>query len=371
MIATAASTGEVARQRGNALLAIVIIVLALAGLAAAFMERSVRESARNSSAAQQTKILYIAEAGVTHAVSEILSGSDGNVGTAWAPIAFSGGSYRAATVDHGDGTFTVTSNAVLNEKRMAIEVVLAPESVPIFAKALFGDLDLGASGNVFTDSYDSDLGDYASQATEYDTLASRHYAGERGDLASNRNIIIRGGVTVIGNATPGPGYAVMISGTSVYVKGSTAPAPAPTALQPLVYTPPIASSGDFSAPSAGMTVTAGVYRYDGFEFKTKGTVTIQGGVTMYIDDDFSVSGQANLVIEPDSSLTIYHNGPSFSLTGGGVLNQTNTPASFKLFSAANTIKFAGTSGFYGAVYAPNASITPVGTTDIYGSFVGR
>jgi len=207
-------------EAGNALIMVVVIVIALAGLSAAFMQTGVHESRVNTVAGEMSRVLYIAESGVNQAVGDLLTDGDGNIASADAPADFGGGRFFVATIDHGDGTFTVTSHAALNEQRRALEVVLAPEDVPLFSRALFGDLDLGAQGNVFTDSYDSDAGSYASQATNVHPDTGRTYAKARGDLGSNRNIILRGGVTVLGNATPGPGYVVKISGTNVYVDGS-------------------------------------------------------------------------------------------------------------------------------------------------------
>ena len=360
------------RDQGSVLIVVVIVVLALAGLSSAFLTTTMRESASNSASEQRSRVLYIAESGVNDAVSEILAGGTGIIGSKSMPVGFGGGSYWVNTVDVGDGSYVVTSYAILNDQVQAIEVVLEPEDIPIFSKALFGDLDLGASGSVFTDSYDSAKGTYAEQATNYDETADRYYAEPEGDLGSNRNIILRGGVTVLGDAVPGPGYAVKISGTGVYVSGTTTPASAPSMLPPIDFSPPISATSSYSAVSdENDTITEGVYRFENMNVATKSVIRIQGDVVLYVDNHFDVSGLAQIIIEDDSSLTIYHNGDDFSLTGQGVLNSSQSPSAFKIFTTATTVKFSGTSEFYGAVYAPNGTITPVGTTEIYGSFVGR
>lgn len=357
-------------ERGNILLAVVIVVLAVAGLAAAFVETGVQETANSAVAGERSRVGYIAETGVNEAMGELLTGGDGNVGTLSVKVNFAGGEFYSTCVDHGDGTFTVTSYGYLNQQKEAIEVVLAPEDVPLFSKALFGDLDLGASGNVFTDSYDSDLGTYASQATHNHAVTGRTYAMTNGHLGSNRNIFIRGGVTVLGNATPGPGYTVQVSGGSSYIEGSTAPAMSPTVLPPVDYTPAIGSAGNYST-SGDVAFSTGTYRYDQFSAGGTAKIRIQGDVILYVDDDLSFTAQAQLIIEAGGSLTVYHAGKDFSLTGGGMLNETLEPSKFRLFSRADDVKFSGNSTFHGAVYAPSATIVPTGTTDIFGSFVGR
>lgn len=357
-------------ERGNILLAVVIVVLAVAGLAAAFVETGVQETANSTIAGERSRVGYIAESGVNEAMGELLTGGDGNVGSLATKIGFAGGEFYTTAIDHGDGTFTVRSYGYLNDQKEAIEVVLAPQDVPLFSKALFGDLDLGASGQVFTDSYDSDLGTYASQATHTHAITGKTYAMTNGHLGSNRNILIRGGVVVLGNATPGPGYTVQVGGGPSYIEGSTAPAMSPTLLPAVDYSPTISSAGAFSTTS-DVAFAAGMYRYDAFEAEGSAKVRIQGDVTLYVDGDFEVAGQAELIVEAGGSLTIYHAGSDFYLAGGGMINETETPANFRLLSRASTVEFAGTSSFYGAAYAPSATIIPTGTSDIYGSFVGR
>ena len=136
------------------------------------------------------------------------------------------------------------------------------------------------------------------------------------------------------------------------------------------FNPSGASSGDFST-SAAVTITAGEYHYTNFDAKAQGVVTFEGDVTLYIDEDISVSAQAQLVVAPGASVTIYHQGDSISLTGGGVVNESQLPANFKVFSTGTQVSFGGGSSFHGAIYAPNGTIDPGGTTSIHGSFVAR
>ena len=79
----------------------------------------------------------------------------------------------------------------------------------------------------------------------------------------------------------------------------------------------------------------------------------------------------DLIVEPDSTVVIYHAGDSFSVSGGGVINETQDPSSFRVHTRASKVTFTGNSSFYGVVYAPHGSLDPGGTTDIFGSFVAR
>ena len=362
-------TSHNATENGSVLLAVIIVVLALSGLAVALLETGVQETRSNTAAGERSRVSYITETGINEAMASLLTGGDGNLGTLDAPVPFGGGDYVTRATDNG-GTWTVLSIGSVNDTPHAIEVVLAPEDVPLFSRALFGDLDLGANGNVYTDSYDSALGTYASQAVNKHPVTGDIYANAKGDLGSNRNIILRGGVTILGNATPGPGYTVQIGGGPAYVAGSTAPAATPSLMPPIEFDPPVPNSGSFSA-AGEVTINAGTYYYSDFIAKSTAKVTFKGDVIIYVDGDVNYAATVGMIVAPNSSVKFYHAGDSFQVTGGGVVNQDQDPAKFSVLTQATKVKFTGNSAFYGVVYAPQADLDPSGTTDIFGSFVAR
>ena len=92
---------------------------------------------------------------------------------------------------------------------------------------------------------------------------------------------------------------------------------------------------------------------------------------MYVEGDFNAAGQAGMIVEKDATVVIYHKGGTFSVSGGGVINEDQVPEQFRVHSRASTVMFTGNSSFYGAVYAPHGRLDPGGTTDIFGSFVAR
>jgi hypothetical protein len=358
------------RERGNVLLAVIIVVLALAGLSLAFLETGVQETKTNTVAGEKSRVGYIAESGVNQAVGDLLTGGSGSIGSPTEPVAFGAGTFWVRAEDNGDGTHTVLSVGRVNDQVEALEVILAPEDVPLFSRALFGDLDLGAKGSVFTDSYDSDLGSYASQATNTHSTSGEPYALPNGHLGSNRNIILRGGVRILGNATPGPGYTVQVNGTEVIVEGSTAPASSPTILPPVRFEPAGTATEAFSTNGEHL-FTSGTYHFTSFQGLANAKIRFQGEVILYVDGSFDVGGLAGMIVEKDSTVVVYHAGDSFSITGGGLINETEKPANFRVHSRASTVKFTGNSSFYGVVYAPHGQLDPGGTADIFGSFVAR
>jgi hypothetical protein len=116
-------------------------------------------------------------------------------------------------------------------------------------------------------------------------------------------------------------------------------------------------------------------------------LTIEGDVTLIItaaarDDALSLTGQSSIVIAPGSSLKIYTDG-DVDITGGGVANggttsgTANQPLNFQIWgTSTNTIQdqeisVKGNGVYSGVIYAPNASVTMVGDTDVLGSIVAE
>ncbi len=366
------STRHQEPQTGSAYIIAMIVVIALAALASAFIESGTVESRGNIADGNLTRVLSIAEAGLNTAIADVNGGGTGALGSVDAQIAFGGGTYYVISEDLGNDTVRLLAVGDMNGIRRALEAILAPERYTLFSHALFGDLDLGAKGTIFTDSYDSEKGDYASQVVNTHTETGLSYAEANGSLGSNGDITIRGGAIILGNATPGPGHTVTISGGEVYIEGSTAPAEAASVLPAYEYEPVGAVLGPF-LPDFPETYefVDGTYRYSKLSVTSKSTVVFKGQVVLYVDGDFNISSQTRVIVAPDSKVTIYHGGDSFKLTGQGLLNETNLPEAFKLFTVAESVEFVGNSGFYGVIFAPNGHIKPSGTTDIYGSFVGR
>jgi hypothetical protein len=241
------------RERGSALIIAIVLVIVVAGLSAAFLTLAVSHNKMTMGATHRENAFMVAESGIDEMIQKINTWSAGTVTTLTGNIG-QNGTYTAAispSFSGAVGTYTITSTGVLygdasksniTEKR-GITTVIAPSVLYPYSKALFGDVSVDGSGTIFTDSYISSGGSYASQATNYDATHGEYYAGTKGSLGSNGDIDITGASTIYGNATPGPGGTVTTSG-GVYITGSTAAATDPEPLPAPTYEPPIAQDDD-------------------------------------------------------------------------------------------------------------------------------
>lgn len=377
-------------RAGSALLLAVVAFLVLAGAGTAFFSLTMAGHRSSLTASNGERAFHLAESGVEDAISRLAAyaadpgaGGDASaIGTTKTVDGVSCNSFSGAmnrgtwtvTVDPpyaGAGSYRIRSTGEIEGERRGVELwVVAESGSGGAAYGLFGDLDVTMSGTVFSDSYQSGKGTYASQALNKDSKSGKTYAGAKGSVGSNQAITVSGNVTVMGDVTPGPGKTLTSSG-SVSISGSTTPASSPRSMPAVTYSPSLSSSGALSmSGKSTQTLSAGSHRFDSISMTAQTQLDISGDVVLYVDGDFSVSGQAVFNVPAGSSLTIHHGSGSMSLTGGGLVNTSALPKNVSIHSATTgTIAIAGNSAFYGVVDAPKAELKPSGTTDLYGAFV--
>ncbi|TMA74904.1 MAG: hypothetical protein E6J72_18220 [Deltaproteobacteria bacterium] len=379
--------GRVRRERGSALVVVLMVVAALAFLGV-MAARSVRSELQITQKDVNTqKALSAAEAGLNHAYDLVKSttnlnnelGSSGTGGTlsgigsvvtlngaSYRFRAFGGGSsdgyYVQATDDYDETSGANNSSVDMNQRiyltsrgRVGTServVMAAVGGTSKFPYGLFGDSGLTLGGGSKVDSYDSRVGSY--------TVAT---AGSAGDIRTNGAINFNGSNNVVnGNATQASssGIGDTVTGTKTSSASSiTAPCGAPAACGP-VYSPnggitPANSynpgSGDLSIGSSGVSLASGTYCFHTVTVTANGAaLTITGAVVM------NVTGAVDF-------------------TGGSAINTTASPSNFQINSSLNSpgtdgIVLTGGTQAHMAVYAPNTGIKITGGSDIWGAVWG-
>jgi hypothetical protein len=232
---------------------------------------------------------------------------------------------------------------------------------------------------VTTDAYDSRVGTYASQATNADAAGS--YAQPGGSVGSNGDIELDGTtVWVRGNAIPGPGQEVVISGSPT-VTGDMAPRTFALEMDPAPYADFEAALNDndnqslthggngnrvrynaanYSLEVAGntsVTMKAGTYFFRDFSMKGGSTLNVTGPVTIYVTGSVDIGAGANIVAsQPADVQLIVH---PYALP-------TNRPAPSEAL-----VKVNGGSQVTWTMYGPGASLDIGGGNHFYGAAVGQ
>ena len=287
-----------------------------------------------------------------------------------------------------------------------VAAILDQPVAPLFPYAAFGTSDLCSppglafGGNSNTDSYDSRLYAPPGPPNAADgLLPSGGDVGTNGFLDTGGSVTIHGslstprtgvGACAEGNATNNPDViADGINELPQIVTYPTPPFPSPAPPltdqtfannQPCPASIPVGCTllsknnyllapGQYGNLSGGSStvihLSAGTYNINSLSFGAQLTVVLDGApVILNIAGCATVNGGLTAC---STSLAT-----PISSTGGGFTNLSYNAADLQIsYSGSGTLQLRGNSGLAAVVYAPNASITMVGTTDLWGSIIGR
>jgi Flp pilus assembly protein TadG len=179
-----------------------------------------------------------------------------------------------------------------------------------------------------------------------------------GSIASNGNIILGGSTYIQGDARPGIGKSVSVSGSAA-VTGSTTPLPANLSF-------PNASAG--TAATVNNDSAAGVYWTSGTnDFSINGTasLTLPGGV--YYFHNFNTGGNTNLTFSGPATVYVTGNVGIF----GATVTASNLGKNLNIqVIGPGTVTVQNNSSIYMNLYAPQSPVTLSGSGAIYGSVLG-
>lgn len=357
-------------RRGAALIVAIIAVSSLTVMGVALLQVTTSSSAVTRSQVDNQRARLLAEAGVHEAMDAMRAGGTGGVGSQAGPAGLGNGLFWVTATDLGGDLVQLTSTALQGKGRAAVGAVVrrpVAES-PLFASVINSDEDLTMNAAVVTDSFDSSLGDYASQQTSF---ANGHaYAKDGGDVLSNANIILNARATVFGDATPGPSGGVSYA-TDSSVTGSDKPAPELFNFPPIAP-PKVALGAPVTVPNGTAAKLApGDYGVSQLSIGKDALLRIVGPATLYMDT-FSGGKDATLEIDArDGPVTIYTTDYSH-ISGFRAINVPGSPMALAFFvSGTNDVVFPSATEVRGAYYLPNAAVTFTSSNEAWGAFAAK
>ncbi len=229
------------------------------------------------------------------------------------------------------------------------------------------------SRNAIVDSYDSTQGSYASQAV------TGGHTGNDGSVrtcAAGANITLSGGAAVYGNASA---TGSVITSGDAKVHGITSQNQPTLVCDPLSVASMVQKNIPSCSPSS-ITLSGkqtetlfgpGTYYLIGVRLSGQSMLTVNGDVTMFIDGDLSIAGQASFNVPSGSMLTIYITG-NISIDGGGIVNP-GAPTKVTIYASAKKgtqVAMSGNAKLAGTLYAPFSNISVSGNAAIMGAVWG-
>ena len=250
-----------------------------------------------------------------------------------------------------------------------------------------GRIDIG--GTVRVDSYNS-CDETLSTGGEYDPAK----AADAGDIASNgqfvKQVSTGGDVQIKGHISTGPGGTVGTTGTAVSVGSEEWVNSGRTGIEPgwarddmnaNIPDSPTPPPGGYTGLPSGGTVNgtyydwilpSGVYQVSSLQLSSSQKILVTGDVDLKVTD-LQMTGSSAIEIATTGTLRLFVSGNTATLGGNGIINQSTDAWRFTYYGAkSNTrVNFAGTSAFYGTIYAPYAELNLAGGSLIYGGTVSK
>jgi Tfp pilus assembly protein PilX len=269
----------------------------------------------------------------------------------------------------GDGTTggsrpaTVEVTAVLEQQTQAFNVY------GMFATANnCGSLSLG--GGVVTDSYDSS--NMTMSGGHPTTQPISGNVGTNGNLTEGGGTVVNGSLstprTGVGHCSAGAVDALTSNGNAIVTGGMIQ---LPQAVQ---FVPPALPNP--LPPLTNLIYNSNVVLPPG----TWGDVKITGGATLHLNagtynlNSISLVGNSTVIIDSGPVImNVVGTGQTTPIDfgGGSVSNPSFIPKNFQIqYAGTDTLKISGGADTAVMVYAPNAAVSLVGGSGVYGSIMG-
>jgi len=357
-------------RRGSVIVLSLVVLTALLMMGAALYRIASAADNEVRGREDDQRAFYLAEAGLAEAMVSLRAGSSGAIASEAQPAYLSGGVLWVTAQDLGNKRSRLIANGMAGSGRSALEVVVEDQSqAPLFRAVLNSDDVLTLASSVHVDSFDSDLGTYASQVTN--NYKGTPYAKDNGDVLSNKDILLNSSALVFGDAKPGPGHTTSLA-NGAYVSGSTTPSPEPFQFTPIPV-PPAAGSSPYILPVNGTgAIPPGTWGYGNFTLNKGSKLTITGPATLVVND-FSGGKDARLTIDATNGpVTIFVKGNYTHLANFEAQPKGSSPMALAfMVQGPNNVVFPNLTNIRGAYYVPNANVVFSNDNEAWGSFAAK
>ena len=368
----------------TALGAVVFLILAGASLLA----RGLWQTSASLRTYNRSSALHLAEAGIDQAARNLRTATtDDDLGLAPAEVTLPTGTFTInAQTPSGATRYVVTATGDSDQEQRQLEVVLQLEAESVFQFALFGKEKVTVEGSAFTDSYNSDPAN--GPYTPYPGTGNR---GHNGDIGTNSEAV--GGVVFTGdnvwidgqvalgrdaNIPPNHPELIVTGYDPDLVTGGTYPAtddqdvlpqtsdfPMPDVVVPADLLPfcdnhtvGTGNNKDETLSTTGGPLGDERYCYHNLDVKGGGTLTASGPVMIYLTGKLTAEGNTTVGVPSNPTTMLFQVAPTGEARLEGGQNPDNP-------------NITGDTKFYGALYAPETTITISGNAQVYGSVIAR
>ena len=374
-------------MKGSAIIIAFILIVVGSLIVGGFLLYVSGESRMTKTLCDSIKGLYIAEAGLERAISDLTTDSnwfDGDIKGYTAQgintetfvpvdfnpegvgnsVSFGGGEYSVEVMKIKNHKVTLKSNGTLRGRERTISEDVSRSG--IFDWAFFGDEGVELKNSALIDSYNSEDGPYDPDDP-----------GSSGDTGTNSiesgSITLKTDAKIDGDAVIGEGGDIE---TSIDNKGTiTGEESAADSQVELPENPPVpenlADKGTLTVD--GNTTISGSGRYESISINNNTILTIDADATIYVGGILLLKQGSEIDITNGAEVIVYINGSLDMKEGTKINDPGNDPQMMTLYATDNvtSIELKHDNVFYGSIYARKADAVIKNSARIYGAIAAK
>jgi hypothetical protein len=254
---------------------------------------------------------------------------------------------------------------MIGSGRVALEQLVFHYADPVFSAALFSDQNLVLESNVLIDSFNPDLGTYASQAAALGT----GYVDAGAVVISNGDIVVKSSTNVYGDVHAGESSDLTRKASSSVdgtIQNLTTPRPLPPVTEPV-----LPQTMPWTVPGGGSsTLSPGLYGFTSVSVGTGAQATIRGPATLVVDD-FGLRSNSTLTFDTSGGpIALYISG-AFSLdSNSAIVTPGASAADLSLYltgGGGQTAVLNSNSKYHGSIYAPGVTVDIRSNFEVFGA----
>jgi hypothetical protein len=363
-ILTTGLAGTGTSRRGSTLLLCIVLIVPMLILGMALMRQGVGQQSELEGGTDQERAELLAEAGLAEAVTSLRAGGNGNIGDRAAPVGLGAGLLWVEATPLSDRQLRLLSVGLSGSGRAAVEMVVQLQVESWRTFSIFSNLAADLKGDFFLDSYDSRLGDYASQVP-----GGSDHAHAKGKIGSNADIDIGKKSTVYGDLKPGPTGTAITGGSTV--SGSTTPATTTVSLPPV--TPPALLGGGALVVSGTVTLPPGDHRFSSISVSNGSELVVPGPSRLVVDGAVDIAPHAKIQVAASGAVELYVGGDVSMGTKAGIETPSGSALDFTVLltgASGQNADFQPHGDFYGSIYGPGAEIVLGNDFVLFGAACG-
>jgi hypothetical protein len=346
-------------EQGGALLIVLAIMVMLTIAAILAVNTAQTDIDLSFNQLHSDQAFYVAEAGLMKAFAELNNDNDWNIG--YSNEYFESGIYSVAVVDsfvEPELIDTVILKAAgnINDANVNLEAIVVPEYYRPFEYAVYADISLNMDNNVYTDSYNSELGEYATTADSVD-----------GDVASNGTMVFTNTAIVGGDASTADADGISLCATCT-VMGDTA-----TNIDPYIFPVIPDSLYDLALLNTPAPATiSGSYSYDDIAYTLDMVINDSAVISAgtYYFSSINIGNGSQMRLPAGDTVIIYLDG-DLIVGQNTEINADGNPGNLIIFSRGGSMILGQSTIMQAAFYGLTVDVSLANNCEFFGSIVSN